>query len=65
MRIISTTPKPPVEKRITCMNCGTKIAYVPNDVILLWRVKDYSGGDGGAKGFRCPQCQQQVVTERW
>lgn len=63
--IINETPDPKVVKQIVCRGCGVKLEYVPNDVILLWSGKDYSGGSDGAKGFKCPKCGKNVITERW
>ena len=65
MRIIDETPDPSVTKKIVCRNCGVTIEYVPNDVINLWRGKDYSGGADGADGFKCPKCGKDVITKRW
>jgi transcription elongation factor Elf1 len=65
MKIIDETPDPKVVKRISCGCCGVRLEYVPNDVILLWSGKDYSGGSDGAKGFKCPKCGKDVITERW
>lgn len=65
IRIIDETPDEKVVKRISCQNCGVKLEYVPNDVVVLWSGRDYSGGSDGAKGFKCPKCNKNVITERW
>lgn len=52
-------------KRATCRSCAAIIEYTPGEVRTLWSGKDYSGGSDGAKGFNCPACSQQVITERW
>lgn len=52
-------------KRTTCRNCATILEYTPSDVRELWSGQDISGGADGAKGFNCPQCSAQVITERW
>lgn len=52
-------------KKITHKNCAAVIEYTPSDVRLLWSGKDYSGGSAGAKGFTCPHCGENVITERW
>lgn len=52
-------------KEVTHSNCGAILEYFPRDVVLLWSGKDYSGGADGAKGFKCPQCGQDVIIERW
>ncbi len=65
MRVISKGPSKTVAKEIVCSDCGATIEYVPKDVRLLWSGKDYSGGPDGAKGFTCPECGAQVITERW
>lgn len=51
-------------KRITHKACGNIIEYVENDVITLWSGTDYADSYG-AKGFICPGCGEQVITERW
>jgi len=56
---------PSASIRITHKNCGAVLEYVPNEVRILWEGKDYSGGADGAKGFTCPQCGNDVITERW
>jgi hypothetical protein len=65
IKIISEIPHPKVVKQAVCRGCGATLEYVPNDVILLWSGKDYSGGSDGAKGFKCPKCGKDVITERW
>jgi hypothetical protein len=52
-------------KELTHKACGTKLRYVPNDVVNLWSGKDYSGGSDGANGFKCPACGKDVIIERW
>lgn len=52
-------------KRATCRNCASIIEYTEGEVRLLWSGKDYSGGPDGAKGFACPKCTKDVITERW
>ncbi len=52
-------------KRITHSECGAIIEYFPNDIRLLWSGTDYGGGPDGAKGFTCPQCGKDVITESW
>ena len=56
---------PSAKKRITHKECGKILEYVPNDVRVLWKGTDYSGGSDGARGFDCPACGKQVITERW
>lgn len=65
VKIIDETPDPKVVKRTACHSCGVTLEYVPKDVKLLWSGKDYSGGSDGAKGFKCPNCNVNVITERW
>jgi len=52
-------------KHITCRECASRLEYTPGEVRTLWSGKDYSGGSDGAKGFDCPNCGKQVITERW
>lgn len=52
-------------KNITCRECATRLEYTLNDVVTLWRGTDYGGGPDGAKGFKCPNCNSNVITERW
>lgn len=65
MKIINKTPDKSVTKQIVCCNCGATLEYVPKDVVVLWSGHDYSGGPDGAKGFQCPNCDGNVITERW
>lgn len=65
MRVIDKTPSKKVVKEAVCQHCGVTIEYVPNDVVTLWEGTDMGGGPDGAKGFTCPECGKQVVTERW
>jgi len=65
MRVVEDTPDPSVVKRIVCPHCGVTIEYVPIDVGMLWQGRDMSGGPDGAKGFDCPNCHDQVITEQW
>ena len=60
VRIIDKTPDPTVAKQIVCRNCGVTLEYVPKDVIILWKGTDYGGGADGAKGFKCPNCNENV-----
>ena len=53
------------KKQKTCSICATILKYTPSDVVVLWEEGNYSGGTDGAKGFRCPRCGYDVVTERW
>lgn len=52
-------------KKCTCEHCAALLEYVENDIITLWSGTDYGGGPDGAKGFKCPQCGQNVILERW
>ena len=52
-------------KRITCKCCARILEYTLSEVRILWEGKDYSGGPDGAKGFTCPGCGKDVITERW
>lgn len=52
-------------KQATCTSCASQLEYIPGEVRTLWSGKDYSGGADGAKGFSCPKCGQDVITERW
>lgn len=52
-------------KRATCSGCASVLEYTKAEVRTLWSGKDYSGGSDGAKGFTCPKCSQDVITERW
>lgn len=54
-----------VVKRATCRHCGAINEYLPNEVIVLWSGRDYSGGSDGAKGFKCANCTENVIIERW
>lgn len=54
-----------IKKRVSCEECAAIIEYVPKDVITLWSGKDYGGGPDGAKGFKCPNCNENVILERW
>ena len=53
------------KKQKTCVNCATILKYTPSDVVVLWEGHDYSGGTDEAKGFKCPRCGHNVITERW
>lgn len=52
-------------KRATCTHCASLLEYTKGEVKLLWSRKDYGGGPDGAKGFACPKCGKDVITERW
>lgn len=52
-------------KTTTCGACASRLEYTKGEVRTLWSGKDYSGGADGAKGFACPKCGQDVITERW
>lgn len=52
-------------KEVTCRGCARRIRYAPGEVRTLWSGKDYSGGPDGAKGFSCPNCNENIITERW
>lgn len=65
VKVIKTEPAPEVTKQIVCSNCGATLEYVPRDVRLLWSGTDYGGGPDGGRGFNCPNCDNQVITERW
>lgn len=65
VKIIEEKPDPSVAKQVICRSCGAKLEYFPNDVVILWRGTDYSGCSDGAKGFQCPKCDKNVITERW
>lgn len=52
------------EKNVRCPDCRALLAYAESDVRALWRV-DYQGGrEKLGDGIVCPQCQEQIVTER-
>lgn len=51
--------------RVTCDHCASIIEYTKGEIRTLWEGKDYSGGADGAKGFSCPTCGKDVITERW
>lgn len=52
-------------KRITHDKCGAILEYARREIRTLWSGTDYGGGPDGAKGFTCPQCGDDVITERW
>lgn len=52
-------------KKTNCSSCGHRIAYAPGEVRALWSGTDCSGGPDGAKGFSCPNCGKDIITERW
>jgi hypothetical protein len=52
-------------QRATCGHCARILEYTKGEVRTLWSGKDYGGGPDGAKGFSCPSCGQDVITERW
>ena len=52
-------------KRITCLNCASILEYSPGEVKTLWEGIDYGGCPDGAKGFKCPSCGENVITQRW
>jgi hypothetical protein len=52
-------------KRITCQECAAVVEYTPGEVRTLWSGTDYGGGSDGAKGFTCPGCGKNIITERW
>lgn len=52
-------------RRVTCRECAAIVEYVPGEVRTLWSGTDYGGGSDGAKGFACPNCSQNIITERW
>lgn len=54
-----------VVKQITCRNCASILEYRPIEVKTLWEGTDYGGGPDGAKGFKCPSCGENVITQRW
>lgn len=51
--------------RATCRKCASIVEYTEGEVRTLWSGKDYGGGPDGAKGFTCPKCGDDVITERW
>jgi transcription initiation factor IIE alpha subunit len=53
------------KKRATCRNCASVLEYMPSEVRELWSGTDYGGGPDGARGFTCPKCGENVITERW
>lgn len=53
------------KKRATCRECASIVEYAPGEVRTLWSGRDYSGGPDGAKGFNCPKCGENIITERW
>jgi len=65
MRVISKGPDKSVVKQVVCLHCGATIEYVPNDVETLWSGTDMGGGPDGAMGFKCPNCNKQIITKRW
>lgn len=52
-------------KNTTCHECAARLEYTPSDVVTLWSGTDYGGGSDGAKGFKCPNCNSNVILERW
>lgn len=54
-----------VLQKVTHKNCGAVLQYRPSEIVTLWSGKDYSDGSDGAKGFKCPQCGEDVILERW
>lgn len=52
-------------KRITCDNCAAIVEYTPSEVRNLWRGTDYGGGPDGVDGFNCPNCENEIHTNRW
>lgn len=52
-------------KHTTCRACASRLEYTPGEVRTLWSGTDYGGGSDEAKGFNCPNCNAQVITERW
>lgn len=52
-------------KQITHRECAAVIEYAPSEIRTLWSSTDYGGGPDGAKGFTCPNCGENVITERW
>lgn len=56
---------PAALKRVTCRKCAHVIEYAEGEVRALWTGTDYGGGPSGARGFSCPKCSQDVVTESW
>lgn len=61
-RVIGTDPK--VEKEISCRGCGSKIAYVQNDV-KRHDGTDYSGGPDGREWIDCPSCGEEITIRSW
>jgi predicted RNA-binding Zn-ribbon protein involved in translation (DUF1610 family) len=64
MRIVNPGPDASVEKQVICPNCGTTIAYVPNDVKSRSGI-DYGGGPDGSTWIVCPSCRKQIVLSSW
>lgn len=52
-------------KHTTCRKCASRLEYTEGEVRTLWSGTDYGGGPDGAKGFTCPNCNNDVITERW
>ena len=61
IEVISVTK----HKNIKCKECNRFLSYHPSDVSLLYSDTNYLGGTDGAKGFKCPRCGHNVITERW
>lgn len=51
--------------RITCYECAAIVEYTPSEVRNLWSGTDYGGGPDGADGFNCPNCGNEIHTNRW
>lgn len=49
----------------TCGSCASRLRYTKGEVRTLWSDTDYGGGPDGAKGFSCPKCGADVITDRW
>lgn len=54
-----------VYKRITCRKCGCINEYLPNEVRVLYKGRDYDGGMSVTEGFNCAQCGSEVVTRSY
>lgn len=54
-----------VYKRITCKKCGGINEYLPNEVRVLYKGRDYGGDTSITEGFNCAQCGSEVVTRSY
>lgn len=61
MRVIGKTKDG--EKKVSCRNCGTLIAYFPIDVEKS-KHTDYTGGVDINYFVKCPKCLRNIYVEK-